>query len=280
MGHIRINELARELEVKPSIILEMLPELGVLEKKTHSSSLEDHIARVIWDRLSENSKKFDAMPLRPKIVGPLAPATQAAASATPISNTPRKAAEQTHETIPEPDLPIVDSSEAGRSFCLQRYKIAEFAKNAQKEFKKLPEAAPPEWQVAVESYSLVVMYGLLHGLLERVGIPITQSERFLGRKPALTEHFRALLEYNGASASEAEAEFFFAAYVRNRIAHPWETGQPSLKEVRRAKLHLKKYLLQFVEDAIDWVELTNGQELEDPAASFYHYVSLVRVLDS
>ncbi len=36
---IRINELARELEVKTHEILDILPELGVTEKKTHSSSL-------------------------------------------------------------------------------------------------------------------------------------------------------------------------------------------------------------------------------------------------
>src|SRR5579862_8335312 len=41
MSKIRINELARELEVKPSAILELLPVLGVARKKTHSSSLED-----------------------------------------------------------------------------------------------------------------------------------------------------------------------------------------------------------------------------------------------
>ena len=38
MSKIRINELARELEVKPSRILDLLPELGVQDKKTHSSS--------------------------------------------------------------------------------------------------------------------------------------------------------------------------------------------------------------------------------------------------
>src|ERR1700690_3038358 len=43
MSKIRINELARELEVKPSVILELLPELGVHDKKTHSSSLDDDL---------------------------------------------------------------------------------------------------------------------------------------------------------------------------------------------------------------------------------------------
>jgi translation initiation factor IF-2 len=37
---IRINELARELEIKAKLIVDYLPEMGVKEKKTHSSSIE------------------------------------------------------------------------------------------------------------------------------------------------------------------------------------------------------------------------------------------------
>src|SRR5580700_3600167 len=52
MSKIRINELARELEVKPNVILEMLPELGVSDKKTHSSSLEDDVVLEVRRRLA------------------------------------------------------------------------------------------------------------------------------------------------------------------------------------------------------------------------------------
>src|SRR3954451_21881764 len=38
---IRINDLARELEVKSKAILDVLPQVGVTEKKTHSSSIEE-----------------------------------------------------------------------------------------------------------------------------------------------------------------------------------------------------------------------------------------------
>jgi translation initiation factor IF-2 len=41
MSKVRINDLARELEVKSKQVLDLLPELGITEKKTHSSSLED-----------------------------------------------------------------------------------------------------------------------------------------------------------------------------------------------------------------------------------------------
>src|ERR1700675_3326767 len=40
MSKIRINDLARELEVKSKAILDVLVEVGVTEKKTHSSSVE------------------------------------------------------------------------------------------------------------------------------------------------------------------------------------------------------------------------------------------------
>src|SRR6202521_2841641 len=40
LNQIRINELARELEVKAKAIIDYLPEAGVTEKKTHSSSIE------------------------------------------------------------------------------------------------------------------------------------------------------------------------------------------------------------------------------------------------
>lgn len=47
MSKVRINDLARELEVKSKVILDLLPEVGVTEKKTHSSSVEeDEAARV------------------------------------------------------------------------------------------------------------------------------------------------------------------------------------------------------------------------------------------
>src|SRR5258708_36703618 len=52
MSKIRINELARELEVKPNVILDMLPELGVADKKTHSSSLDDDVVLALRHRLS------------------------------------------------------------------------------------------------------------------------------------------------------------------------------------------------------------------------------------
>ena len=44
MGKIRINELARELEVKSNVVIEYLAELGIPDKKSHSSALDDEQA--------------------------------------------------------------------------------------------------------------------------------------------------------------------------------------------------------------------------------------------
>ncbi|HWT65753.1 MAG TPA: translation initiation factor IF-2 N-terminal domain-containing protein, partial [Terracidiphilus sp.] len=44
MSKVRINDLARELEVKSKQVLDVLAELGMGAGKTHSSSLEDYEA--------------------------------------------------------------------------------------------------------------------------------------------------------------------------------------------------------------------------------------------
>ncbi|MFQ5816716.1 MAG: translation initiation factor IF-2 [Terriglobia bacterium] len=47
MEQIRINELGRELEIKSKRILDYLVEIGVTEKKTHSSSIDDELANKV-----------------------------------------------------------------------------------------------------------------------------------------------------------------------------------------------------------------------------------------
>ena len=53
---IRINDLARELEVKSRAILEVLPKVGVTEKKTHSSSIEVDEAERVKKYFAEHSE--------------------------------------------------------------------------------------------------------------------------------------------------------------------------------------------------------------------------------
>ena len=54
MSKVRINDLARELEVKSKQVLDVLAEVGITEKKTHSSSLEDDEAEKVRRALSKS----------------------------------------------------------------------------------------------------------------------------------------------------------------------------------------------------------------------------------
>ena len=51
---IRINDLARELEVKSKSILDVLLKVGVTEKKTHSSSIEEDEAERVKQYFAEH----------------------------------------------------------------------------------------------------------------------------------------------------------------------------------------------------------------------------------
>ncbi|HLG97476.1 MAG TPA: translation initiation factor IF-2 [Bryobacteraceae bacterium] len=52
MSKIRINELARQLEIPSHTLIDMLPEFGITEKKTHSSSIDDSVAEQVRKRLA------------------------------------------------------------------------------------------------------------------------------------------------------------------------------------------------------------------------------------
>src|SRR6201981_651752 len=60
MSKVRINDLARELEVKSKAILDALPIVGVTEKKTHSSSLEEHEAEKVRAHIRGSSEAQSA----------------------------------------------------------------------------------------------------------------------------------------------------------------------------------------------------------------------------
>ena len=67
MGNIRINLLARELEVKSHLILEYLAVLGI-EKKSHSSALDDELADKVREHfrvLSEAGEAAEEAPAPP-----------------------------------------------------------------------------------------------------------------------------------------------------------------------------------------------------------------------
>jgi len=51
-AQVRINDLARDLEVKAKVIIDLLPALGVTEKKTHSSSIDLDVAEKVRRKIS------------------------------------------------------------------------------------------------------------------------------------------------------------------------------------------------------------------------------------
>ncbi len=95
MGKIRINDLARELEVKSKAIIDYLPELEVTDKRSHSSALEDDVAEKVRTHFrAEGAEALaEEAPAAPK------PAEVAAAPA------PSPAPEKKHaEAHPLPEL--------------------------------------------------------------------------------------------------------------------------------------------------------------------------------
>ena len=83
MNKIRINELARELEVKAHEILDLLPELGVTEKKTHSSSIDEDVAIRLRRRLAGEANGDHAEPEARAATPPARPAPEVETSPAP-----------------------------------------------------------------------------------------------------------------------------------------------------------------------------------------------------
>src|SRR3954451_25349960 len=122
MKKIRINELARELEVKPGIILDLLPELGVQEKKTHSSSIEEDTALALRERLAE-SGFLGSFPNQPNghhdaDEGEASGETASAESTYAEPAPPAVAATSTPESVSSP-LPLSSASAGPQRFPLR-----------------------------------------------------------------------------------------------------------------------------------------------------------------
>jgi translation initiation factor IF-2 len=101
MVKIRINELARELEVKPNVILDMLPELGVTEKKTHSSSIDEPVAIEIKRRLTGESNGSPDSGSRASGSTETETAPEHAAESSPAAEPSRPSSPPRHEPVAE-----------------------------------------------------------------------------------------------------------------------------------------------------------------------------------
>src|SRR5260370_38184403 len=108
-NQIRINELARELEVKAKAIIDYLPEAGVTEKKTHSSSIELDAAEKVRKHFHEVADA-EAAAERAAAAAEKAPKEAAikaarARSAAPPAAKPPAAAPAPGPRIPAPRQP-------------------------------------------------------------------------------------------------------------------------------------------------------------------------------
>ncbi|HEX5482149.1 MAG TPA: translation initiation factor IF-2 [Terriglobia bacterium] len=93
-GKIRINDLARELEVKSKSVLDYLHEIGHDDKKSHSSAIEDETAAQVRKHFLEPNHDEQAPPK---------PAPSPAAA--PQTGTPASPAAATKPLIPKPSIP-------------------------------------------------------------------------------------------------------------------------------------------------------------------------------
>src|SRR5689334_7970661 len=113
MSKIRINELARQLEVPSHEILDMLPELGITEKKTHSSSIDESTAELVLQRLSGNGSALAAEHAAEPVAAP--PQPEAPVALTPAPKAAEEPAAVPGATLspaaPQPVAPPVQTSE-------------------------------------------------------------------------------------------------------------------------------------------------------------------------
>src|SRR5580700_7120984 len=93
---VRLNELARELEIKAKVLIDFLPSIGVVEKKTHSSSIDiEHaeLARKHFlglaaaEAAAEAAKSAAAKTktARPAVAAPVAPVKAGTPAAKPAA---------------------------------------------------------------------------------------------------------------------------------------------------------------------------------------------------
>jgi len=123
-NQIRINELARELEIKAKVLIDYLPEIGVTEKKTHSSSIDvDHavLVRKHFQQLADDEVAAEAekqakaaaakarpvaRPAPPPPSPPAARPVAAPVAAKPAPEAPAVAAAPPAAPPPRPPIPV------------------------------------------------------------------------------------------------------------------------------------------------------------------------------
>ncbi|MGC2766670.1 MAG: translation initiation factor IF-2 N-terminal domain-containing protein, partial [Candidatus Acidiferrum sp.] len=97
-NQVRINELARELEVKAKAIIDLLPGFGVTEKKTHSSSISVEVAEKVRHALQGTAES--------------APTVAVQEPAKPAAKLPAPTAAPPAPVVPKPTAPAAPAAPA------------------------------------------------------------------------------------------------------------------------------------------------------------------------
>ncbi|HEV3276004.1 MAG TPA: translation initiation factor IF-2 [Terriglobia bacterium] len=103
MSKIRINELARELEVKSNLVLDYLVSIGEGDKKSHSSALDDDLADRVRRHFSQNGDEPHQAVAEAPVASPIAPPAPAPAPRAPSVAPPVAPAPAAH--VPAPARP-------------------------------------------------------------------------------------------------------------------------------------------------------------------------------
>jgi translation initiation factor IF-2 len=130
MGKIRINDLARELEVKSKAILEYLAEIGITEKKSHSSAVDDELA----EKLRRHFHVADEEQAAEEAPAPEAPAEEPSAppETAPAVSKPVHEEHPAHHEATHPEVPALHRT------------LAEIKADARKLVSRARPAPPPE----------------------------------------------------------------------------------------------------------------------------------------
>ena len=107
-NQVRINELARELEVKAKAIIDLLPGFGVTEKKTHSSSIPVDVAEKVRRTIqgqAEQDAAAEAATAAEKAVKEAAARAARMKPAAPAPAVPPAAAKPPVPAVPAPQTP-------------------------------------------------------------------------------------------------------------------------------------------------------------------------------
>ncbi len=191
MSKIRINELARELEVKPSAIIDLLPELGVTEKKTHSSSIEEDAALVVRKRLAESGKLgtepehghhapkgqgdlFDLQVIETPVKAETPKAVEAPAPKPP-AETPLASSPVAPRPAPVAETPVVATAAIAIEKPLAAKPVAEKPVAAKQAAAKQAAEKPTVETPVIRSAPMPLRPPLGSGTAPRIHIPLAQA---------------------------------------------------------------------------------------------------------